>query len=78
MAMYLDAKTMREVAEHFRVHCTTVAIHFRRRSISVRRGRLSAVQVGMLYDHGFTLAEIGVRFGVGQTPPAGQCSTPAG
>ena len=69
VTMYLDGKTMREVAEHFRVHRTTVAIHLRRRSIPVRRGKLSAAQVaeiGALYDQGFTLAEIGARFDVGQ------------
>lgn len=67
--MYVDGTTMREVAEHFRVHRTTVAIHLRRRSVPVRRGKLSVAQVaevGALYEHGFTLAEIGARFDVGQ------------
>ena len=69
VAMYLGGKTMREVAGHFDVHRTTVAIHLRRRSVPVRRGKLSAAQVaeiGTLYDQGFTLAEIGARFAVGQ------------
>ncbi|MBB1515882.1 hypothetical protein H5398_07860 [Tessaracoccus sp. MC1679] len=69
VTMYLHGKTMREVAEHFRVHRTTVAIHLRRRSIPVRRGKLSAAQIaeiGALYDQGFTLAEIGALFDVGQ------------
>ncbi|MGH3450169.1 MAG: hypothetical protein ACRDQW_05460 [Haloechinothrix sp.] len=67
--MYVDAKTMREVAEHFRVHRTTVAIHLGRRSVPVRRGKLTGEQVaetGALYGQGFTLAEIGERFEIGQ------------
>ncbi len=67
--MYVGGKTMREVAEHFGVHRTTVAIHLRRQSVPVRRGKLSAAQVGeigALYDQGFTLAEIGEHFEVGQ------------
>lgn len=67
--MYVGGKTMREVADHFRVHRTTVALHLRRRSVLVRRGKLTGEQVaevGALYDQGFTLAEIGTRFDVGQ------------
>lgn len=69
VAMYVGGKTMREVAEHFCVHRTTVAIHLRRRSVPVRRGKLSVAQVaeiGALYNQGFTLAEIGACFDVGQ------------
>lgn len=69
VTMYRNGKTMREVAEHFRVHRATVAIHLRRRSVRVRRGKLTTEQVaevGALYDQGFTLTEIGARFGVGQ------------
>jgi len=69
VTMYRDGTTMREVAEHFRVHRTTAAIHLRRRSVPARRGKLSAAQVaeiGALYAQGFTLAEIGERFDVGQ------------
>lgn len=48
---------------------TTVAVHLRRRSIPVRRGKLTGKQVpeiGDLYEQGFTLAEIGGRFDMGQ------------
>lgn len=45
VAMYVAGKTMREIAEHFRVHCTTVAMHLRRRSVPVRRGKLTGEQV---------------------------------
>jgi hypothetical protein len=38
-------KNLREVAEHFGVHRTTVGIYLRRRAVPVRRGRLTAAQV---------------------------------
>ncbi len=66
--MYRNGKTMREVAAYFRVHRATVAIHLRRRSVPVRRGKLTTEQVaevGALHDQGVTLTEIGARFGVG-------------
>ncbi len=69
VTMYRNGESMREVAEHFRVHRATVAIHLRRRSVQVRRGKLTTEQVtevGALYEQGFTLTEIGARFGVGQ------------
>lgn len=80
VAMYVGGKTMREVAEHFCVHRTTVAIHLRRRPVPVRRGKLIAAQVadiGALYEQGLTLAEIGARFDVARTALDGRCSTPA-
>lgn len=45
VAMYVAGTTMREIAEHFRVRRTTVAIHLRRRSVPMRRGKLTAAQV---------------------------------
>jgi hypothetical protein len=69
VTMYVGGGTMREVAEHFRVHRTTVAIHLRHRPVPVHRGKLTGEQVaeiGRLYEQGFTLAEIGVRCDVGQ------------
>jgi len=69
VAMYVGGKIMREIAEHFGVHRTMVAIHLRRRGVPVRRGKLTGEQVaeiGNLYEQGFTLAEIGRRFSVGQ------------
>lgn len=48
--MYLGGKTMREVAEQFSVHRTTVAVHLRRRSVPARRGKLTAVQVAEIGD----------------------------
>lgn len=60
--------TIREVAERFSVH-HTVPIHLGRGAIAVRRGRLTEAQVAevvYLYKQGFTLLEIGQRFGVGQ------------
>lgn len=69
VAMYVAGRTMQEIAERFRVHRTTVAIHLRRRSVPVRQGKLTGGQIaeiGTIYEQGFTLAEIGVRFDVGQ------------
>lgn len=60
---------MREVAEHFSVYRTTVAAHLKRRSVPVRCGKLTETdlaQIGDLYEQGFTLLEIGMRFGLGQ------------
>lgn len=45
VTMYIGGKTMREVAEHFGVQRTTVAIHLRRRSVAVRRGKLTGVMI---------------------------------
>lgn len=68
VTMYRNGKSMREAAEHSRVHRATVAIYLRR-SVRVRRGKLTTEQVaevGALDDQGFTLTELGARFGVGQ------------
>lgn len=36
--MYRNGKTMREVAEHFRIHRATVAIHLRCRAVTEAGG----------------------------------------
>ncbi|MQB02163.1 MAG: hypothetical protein GEU78_18245 [Actinobacteria bacterium] len=80
VAMYLGGKTMREVAEHFSVHRTTVAVHLKRRLVPVRRGKLTAVQVaeiGDLWIRGSLCWRSGCASAWVRTPLAGPCSKPA-
>jgi DNA-directed RNA polymerase specialized sigma24 family protein len=69
VALYEPGVSVSEVASRFDVHHTTVLAHLRRQSIPLRRTGLNRPQVEEathLYRGGWTLMEIGLKFGVSQ------------
>jgi hypothetical protein len=58
---------MRELAVRFKIHRTTVSDHLRRQGVDARVQGLTeeqAVMAAGLYSQGWSLARLGVRFGV--------------
>lgn len=68
--LYEGGMSMNQIAEKYRAHRRTIAVHLARRSVSLRSPRtLPAAKVPeavSLYAEGVTLFDIGRRFGVSQ------------
>jgi hypothetical protein len=69
VALYESGVSVSKVASRFDVHHITVLAHLRRQSIPRRRtglNRPQAEEATHLYRGGWTLTEIGLKFGVSQ------------
>jgi lambda repressor-like predicted transcriptional regulator len=66
-AAYRDGKTIKELAQRYGVHRTTVSALLRRSDVELRRGGLTSgdvLAVSQMYASGWSLAKLGRKFGV--------------